>query len=64
MTEEEYPGSSYPPYCAGWAYVTNPATMAAVLQEANCGDHDYFWIDDVFVTGIVRPKGTNNIFFE
>jgi hypothetical protein len=35
VTEEEYPLSSYPPYCAGWAYVANKKAVQVLLQEAD-----------------------------
>lgn len=55
VPEEEFPGHTYPGYCAGWAYVTNPLTIRKVLDLAGSRD-DYFWIDDVYVTGVIRPK--------
>ena len=37
MSEDEWPGSVYPDYCAGWVYVTTTATLAAVLARAQEG---------------------------
>ena len=51
VSEREYPGSSYPPYCAGWAYLTTMTTIRALLKAAT--SLDQFWIDDLFVTGVV-----------
>ena len=51
ISEEEYPGSSYPPYCAGWAYLTNLPTINALLKAAP--SLVQLWIDDLFVTGLV-----------
>jgi len=45
----EWPESDYPPYCAGWAYVTTQPTLSLVLAWAE--QHRYFWIDDLHVTG-------------
>ncbi len=45
----------YPTYCAGWAYVVGVETMRAVLEAADARE-GYFWIDDVFVTGVLRPS--------
>ncbi len=54
VTRKEYPHDSYPPYCAGWAYVTNIAQVDAILGNLDRNTQKYFWIDDVFVTGILR----------
>eukprot|EP00095_Tigriopus_kingsejongensis_P012221 maker-scaffold528_size145933-snap-gene-0.24 protein:Tk12221 transcript:maker-scaffold528_size145933-snap-gene-0.24-mRNA-1 annotation:"udp- c:betagal beta- -n-acetylglucosaminyltransferase 5" len=55
VTQEEYPADKYPGYCSGWAYVTNPNTIREVLSSLE-GRSDYFWIDDIFVTGMNRPE--------
>ena len=47
----EWPEPDYPPYCAGWAYVTTLPTLTRVLAWAL--QHKYFWIDDLHVTGAV-----------
>ena len=52
VTREEWPGEEYPEYCAGWAYVTTPATVTKVLDQST--RMAYFWIDDIHVTGAVR----------
>jgi hypothetical protein len=51
VTEAEYPGSSYPPYCAGWAYVTTQPAIAALLEAAP--RLPPLWIDDLYVTGLL-----------
>ena len=51
ISEEEYPSSSYPPYCAGWAYLTTLPTIQALLKAAPSLTH--LWIDDLFVTGLL-----------
>ena len=51
MTEEEYSGTDYPLYCAGWAYVTTVPTVSSVLEWSH--DLPYFWIDDLHVTGVI-----------
>jgi hypothetical protein len=58
VTKEEYVLDYYPSYCAGWAYATNVRTIRSVLSTAE-NRSDYFWIDDVFVTGILRPADAN-----
>lgn len=56
VTQDEYSGDKYPPYCAGWAYATNLAYVRLVLEAVEAAE-DYFWIDDVYVTGLKRPAG-------
>ena len=51
---KEYPHDSYPKYCVGGAYVTNIPTMKSMLQVSQY--EPYFWIDDVFLTGILTEK--------
>ena len=35
VTREEWPRDTYPQYCAGWAYVTTPATVKQVRKLNN-----------------------------
>lgn len=51
VTYDEYPPDSYPAFVSGWAYVTTLATAAKLASLAR--HWPYFWIDDVFVTGLV-----------
>ncbi|XP_037949520.1 beta-1,3-galactosyltransferase 5-like [Teleopsis dalmanni] len=51
---KDFPGSVYPYYLSGWFYVTNPLTAKRIAQEAH--STPVFWIDDVWVTGIVRHR--------
>ena len=50
----EYKHDLYPEYCAGWAYVTNIETMTSVFNASR--NESYFWIDDLYVTGILLQK--------
>ena len=57
ISVEEYSDPDYPPYCLGAAYVTTPDLIRRLLSvhAATAGARGYyFWIDDVFVTGILR----------
>lgn len=47
----EYSRTKYPLYLSGWYYITTPRVAAMVCDEAIY--HPFFWIDDVFVTGIL-----------
>ncbi len=60
VSREEYPENSYPDYCAGWAYVSNIATISNILKVAE-NNMPYFWIDDLYVTGILASKITQPI---
>lgn len=51
VTNEEYPRNIYPAYLSGWYYIISPKIAYAIAQEAPF--HSQFWIDDIFVTGIL-----------
>lgn len=51
---EEYEDPAYPTFLSGWLYVTNRRTATKLI---NClEDEKYFWIDDLFITGILARK--------
>ncbi|KAG8234547.1 hypothetical protein J437_LFUL014006 [Ladona fulva] len=63
----EYPKSFYPPFLSGWMYVTTPAVATEIIDYVqNRWQYKYprkvkefqsfFWIDDVFVTGIIAQQ--------
>ena len=52
VTIKEYPKDTYPPYCTGAAIVYTCKNIQKIV-DASEGER-YFFIDDVFVTGIVR----------
>ncbi|KAL3271542.1 hypothetical protein HHI36_022019 [Cryptolaemus montrouzieri] len=54
VTKEEYPMDIYPPFVSGWFYVTTP-TLCKKIEQLSYAEK-YFWIDDVFVTGILTQK--------
>lgn len=51
VTKEEYPHLKYPTYCLGYAYITTPSVVKQLYQLSV--QTPFFWIDDVFVTGIL-----------
>ncbi|KAF5285514.1 hypothetical protein FQR65_LT13211 [Abscondita terminalis] len=56
---EEYNGTHFPLYCLGFSTIYSPDVvneLYRVVQKTK-----YFWIEDVFVTGIVRSKTDINI---
>jgi hypothetical protein len=52
VTSDEYPHVIYPKYCGGLAYLATPDVIRRVLSVSD--KVRFFWIDDVFVTGILR----------
>ncbi len=54
VSRDEYPADRYPSWCEGFAYVTTP-DVARKLYDASLST-TYFWIDDVYVTGILAEK--------
>ena len=54
VSEKEYPYKKYPPYCEGFAYVTGTSVTGALYRAAQ--DVSLYWIDDVYVTGILLQK--------
>lgn len=49
---DEYPHAVYPRYCGGLAYLATTDVIARILDVSD--RVKFFWIDDVFVTGILR----------
>jgi hypothetical protein len=54
VSPREYLDRHYPTYCPGWS-VLYSRDVAHQLYEATQREN-YFWIDDVLVTGIVARK--------
>lgn len=54
VSYKEYPKEEYPTYCKGWAILYSPDVLFALYREAP--KNKYFWIDDVYVTGILAEK--------
>ncbi|XP_037935575.1 beta-1,3-galactosyltransferase 5-like [Teleopsis dalmanni] len=54
VSSQEYIGDIYPDYLSGWLYITNSATATKLVYEAQ--QSNFFWIDDTWVTGILREK--------
>ncbi|EDW82693.1 uncharacterized protein Dwil_GK10121 [Drosophila willistoni] len=54
VTRQEYPHALYPAYLSGWLYITNVPTAARLVAEAE--RLPIFWIDDTWLTGVVRQQ--------
>ena len=51
VPESLYSASHFPPYCSGSAFILN-IKMATKSVDAFKKDTSFFWVDDVFLTGI------------
>lgn len=47
----QYPFDYYPRYCEGFSYITNLVTLKLMHQQSNIIPR--FWVDDVYVTGML-----------
>lgn len=56
VSEDEFSGDVYPDYLSGWMYVTIPKTAKSLVRAALEPMEPIFWIDDTWVTGILRAK--------
>lgn len=54
VTGDEYTDDEYPAFVSGWMYVTTSKAIKRLIQQAD--STNFFWIDDVFITGIVRKR--------
>lgn len=54
VKEEEFGESAYPVFLSGWFYVTTPKISRKVFSLSHV--IPYFWIDDVYVTGLIAEK--------
>lgn len=56
VSTDEFDGDVYPDYLSGWMYVTIPHTARVLVQAAFKESSKIFWIDDTWITGILRAK--------
>lgn len=56
VSEDEFKGDVYPDYLSGWMYVTIPRTAKTLVTAASEPMTSIFWIDDTWITGILRQK--------
>ncbi|XP_026477555.1 beta-1,3-galactosyltransferase 5-like, partial [Ctenocephalides felis] len=54
VKHEEFASTTYPTFLSGWLYITNPHTAKLLVAESE--NIPYFWIDDVYVTGILADS--------
>lgn len=51
VSHKEYEGETYPSFVSGWLYVATAGAVSRILDHVYL---PYFWIDDVYFTGILR----------
>ena len=57
VKQDEFAPEKYPPFCSGWAYLTTVETVSILLckiTQVTKMKLSPFWIDDVYMTGILR----------
>ena len=54
VEEREFSGEEYPTFLSGWAYLATTWAAARLVEEAE--GMPCFWIDDVYVTGILAER--------
>lgn len=54
VTKQEYQKNMYPPFVSGWFYITTPKVAGKLVHLSE--QTPYFWIDDVYVTGILAKQ--------
>ncbi len=54
VTKEEYPGNLYPTWCQGFGYIVKPRLSKRLYEISE--EVGFFWIDDVYVTGMLIEK--------
>ncbi len=52
VSEKVYSNRYYPDFCSGWAYITTVEVINDLLDQIP--NYPLFWIDDVYITGILR----------
>ncbi|VDL78164.1 unnamed protein product [Nippostrongylus brasiliensis] len=58
VDEKEYPGDDYPTFCLGWCYIATVPALDYILY--NVPSKRFFWLEDVFITGILNcEKGAS-----
>lgn len=56
VSDSEFDGSVYPDYLSGWMYVASSLTVNKLVSAAQDRETKIFWIDDTWITGILRDQ--------
>lgn len=55
VSKTEFAGDKYPAFLSGWLYVAATKSVRRLLRAIN--EHEnYFWIDDLYVTGMLAKR--------
>ncbi|XP_025419185.1 beta-1,3-galactosyltransferase 5-like [Sipha flava] len=54
VSKEEFTEETYPAFLSGWLYVAKMTSVQRLLRAIKL--KDYFWIDDLYVTGILAER--------
>lgn len=60
VSYEEYPEEKFPVYCSGFFLLMSGASVKALNRQALL--EKFFWIDDIWLTGIVARKAFVEIY--
>lgn len=55
VSRAEFAGDVYPPFLSGWLYAARAASVPRLLRAIGVREK-YFWIDDLYVTGILAER--------
>ena len=55
-TKKEYPGTIYPDFCRGFAYLVSTQWVPNLYKATET--ERFLWLDDVYVTGILAEKAS------
>ncbi|XP_011505787.1 PREDICTED: beta-1,3-galactosyltransferase 5 [Ceratosolen solmsi marchali] len=55
VSNEEFSGNVYPTFISGWFYIVDMFTALKLIYQSKYYSK-YFWIDDLFITGILREE--------
>ncbi|XP_066600492.1 beta-1,3-galactosyltransferase 5 [Prorops nasuta] len=55
VNKVDYPFDVYPDFASGWLYITTLPVARKIVDSVSL-NQQYFWIDDVFITGILREE--------
>jgi len=55
VSRAEFAGDAYPPFLSGWLYAARATAVPRLLRAIGVREK-YFWIDDLYVTGILAER--------
>lgn len=56
LKSEEYAGETYPDFLSGWLYHISMSYAKRIVEESQESKERPLWIDDVWITGLLRTK--------